>query len=340
MIQYRQGVQFQFRSTGRLYAFDIQTFLGVIVSAIVLFKVAGTITDYVAFYLICCGGQSAMLRRIRAGNVSKDEEVARVGMRAALAATQFRHFDANNDGRLTTEDLVRVFAMVDGVTLEKAHAIARRVLDHAEKKGDEGLTYKDFVTSSRRTSRAPLRHSKALRPVDGSGLKRWHRRRVGLVERCRQAYDDVKGGMMPVIEAQKADGTTPRAARGVGGTREPRRSRRRRAAPPPRPAPAIRADDAALPRAPLGRASAEHVRCIAARVGSSLRQRRGGGCPAGTAPFAWRAARWTPSLTPHLRVETGARAGRPRPSGRFPPPPARRTQAGSAEGDNRMRVRA
>ena len=146
VIQYRQGVQFQFRSTGRVYAFDVQYFIGVIVSAIVLFKVAATITDYVAFYLICCGGQSAMLRRIRAGNVSKDEEVARVGMRAALAATQFRHFDANNDGRLTTEDLVRVFAMVDGVTLEKAHAIARRVLDHAEKKGDEGLTYKDFVT--------------------------------------------------------------------------------------------------------------------------------------------------------------------------------------------------
>ena len=115
-------------------------------------------------------------RRIRAGNVSEDEEVARVGMRAALAATQFRHFDANNDGRLTTEDLVRVFAMVDGVTLEKAHAIARRVLDHAEKKGDEGLTYKDFVTQLEEdfSERHTFDHFlKQLRPVTtASSLKR------------------------------------------------------------------------------------------------------------------------------------------------------------------------
>jgi hypothetical protein len=244
VIQYRQGVQFQFRSTGRLYAFDFQTFIGVIVSAIVLFKVAGTITDYVAFYLICCGGQSAMLRRIRAGNVSKDEEVARVGMRAALAATQFRHFDANNDGRLTTEDLVRVFAMVDGVTLEKAHAIARRVLDHAEKKGDEGLTYKDFVTQLEEdfSERHTFDHFlKQLRPVTtASSLKRTSIS-GGLdaeVERCRQAYDDVKGGgMMPVIEAKKADGTTtpPKQRASVGGT--PQEPPPQPQAAPPQPPP-------------------------------------------------------------------------------------------------------
>ena len=197
MIQYRQGVQFQFRSTGRLYAFDIQTFLGVIVSAIVLFKVAGTITDYVAFYLICCGGQSAMLRRIRAGNVSKDEEVARVGMRAALAATQFRHFDANNDGRLTTEDLVRVFAMVDGVTLEQAHAIARRVLDHAEKKGDEGLTYKVRAQLEDFSERHTFDHFPSAPPVTtASSLKRTSIS-GGLdaeVERCRQACDTSRAG--------------------------------------------------------------------------------------------------------------------------------------------------
>ena len=244
VIQYRQGVQFQFRSTGRLYTFEIQYFVGVIVSAIVLFKVAGTITDYVAFYLICCGGQSAMLRRIRAGNVSKDEEVARVGMRAALAATQFRHFDANNDGRLTTEDLVRVFAMVDGVTLEKAHAIARRVLDHAEKKGDEGLTYKDFVTQLEEdfSERHTFDHFlKQLRPVtEASTLKRTSIS-GGLdaeVERCRQAYDDVKGGgMMPVIEAQKADGTTtpPKQRASVGGT--PQEPPPQPQAAPPQPPP-------------------------------------------------------------------------------------------------------
>lgn len=244
VIQYRQGVQFQFRSTGRVYAFDVQYFIGVIVSAIVLFKVAGTITDYVAFYLICCGGQSAMLRRIRAGNVSKDEEVARVGMRAALAATQFRHFDANNDGRLTTEDLVRVFAMVDGVTLEKAHAIARRVLDHAEKKGDEGLTYKDFVTQLEEdfSERHTFDHFlKQLRPVTtASSLKRTSIS-GGLdaeVERCRQAYDDVKGGgMMPVIEAQKADGTTtpPKQRASVGGT--PQEPPPQPQAAPPQPPP-------------------------------------------------------------------------------------------------------
>ena len=231
MIQYRQGVQFQFRSTGRLYAFDIQTFLGVIVSAIVLFKVAGTITDYVAFYLICCGGQSAMLRRIRAGNVSKDEEVARVGMRAALAATQFRHFDANNDGRLTTEDLVRVFAMVDGVTLEKAHAIARRVLDHAEKKGDEGLTYKDFVTQLEEDfERHTFDHFlKALRPVTtASSLKDEHQRRVGRRGRALPAYDDVKGRDDARHQAQKP--TAPPRRRSSARASAARRRSRRRAA--------------------------------------------------------------------------------------------------------------
>ena len=138
-----------------------------------------------------------MLRRIRAGNVSKDEEVARVGMRRPrrdavppLRREQRRPADDGGPGARLRDGRRRH---------SRRRTRSRRVLDHAEKKGDEGLTYKDFVTQLEEdfSERHTFDHFlKQLRPVTTAVALKRTSISGGLdaeVERCRQAYDDVKG---------------------------------------------------------------------------------------------------------------------------------------------------
>ena len=78
-----------------------------------------------------------MLRNKRQEIVSKKSEFAEIGMKAALAAASYRSFDPDNNGSIEAVDIVKVFAHVEGVSWEQAHAIAHMILADADT-SDEG----------------------------------------------------------------------------------------------------------------------------------------------------------------------------------------------------------
>ena len=88
-------------------------------------QVAKILTDIIVFNFLP-NGQSVVLRNKRLELVSKKSEFAEIGLKAALAAATYRSFDPDNNGSIEPEDIVRIFAHVDGVPWEKAHAIGER----------------------------------------------------------------------------------------------------------------------------------------------------------------------------------------------------------------------
>ena len=146
----RQGVLFLFSTTGLIFKFDPWVALGIFISSLVLLQLANLITDAVAFYLLP-GGQSTILRNKRQELVSKKSEFAELGMKAALAASNYRQFDPDNNGSIDPVDIVKVFAHVEDVTWEQAHSIAYMILEDADtddgKEGGQfGLSFHEFMT--------------------------------------------------------------------------------------------------------------------------------------------------------------------------------------------------
>lgn len=64
--------------------------------------------------------------------VTETSEFAELGMKAAIAATQFKIFDPDGNGKLSHADIAKIFARVDGVSAEKAYTIADLVMKSAD----------------------------------------------------------------------------------------------------------------------------------------------------------------------------------------------------------------
>lgn len=142
----RQGVVFQFHVSGAVYVFDWVYLLRVFIQGLVLLKVAKIATDAIVFNFLP-NGQSVVLRNKRLELVSKRSEFAEIGLKAALAAATYRSFDPDNNGSIEPEDIVRIFAHVDGVGWEKAHAIAHTIMNDADTGGTGiGLSYVEYMT--------------------------------------------------------------------------------------------------------------------------------------------------------------------------------------------------
>ena len=150
--RWRHGVLFQFHTAGQIYRFDFFYLLGVLVEAMVMMKLAAVAADAVAFYCLP-NGQSTVLRNKRQELVSKKSEFAEIGMKAALAAASYKHFDPDNNGSIEAVDIVKVFAHVEGVSWQQAHAIAHMILADADTSDDGevaggpgGLSYVEYMT--------------------------------------------------------------------------------------------------------------------------------------------------------------------------------------------------
>ena len=145
--KYRQGVLFSFTATGIVYVLNWTYLINTLIAGLVLLKFANTIADLHAFYGLP-GGTSTLLRNKRVEKVSKKSEFAEHGLRAALAAVEFRQFDTDANGFVEAEDVVRAFAKVEGVTAEQAHAIATAIFKDADvsEGGKVGtLDYAEFL---------------------------------------------------------------------------------------------------------------------------------------------------------------------------------------------------
>jgi len=151
--KWRQGILFQFTTSGKIYAANIFYLLAVFTSGLVMLKFANTITNLYAFN--CLGAESVVLRNKRVELASKKSEFAEIGMKAALAAATYPKFDRYCDGTIEAEDIARAFANVevDGAPLdwEVAYMIAKNILDDADTEPSfdgevPGLNYVEFMT--------------------------------------------------------------------------------------------------------------------------------------------------------------------------------------------------
>lgn len=144
--KYRQGVLFSFAAMGVVYVLEWTYLINTLIAGLVLLKFANTVADLHAFYLLP-NGTSVLLRNKRVEKVSKKSEFAEHGLRAALAAVEFRAFDTDANGFVEAEDVVRAFAKVEGVTAQQAHAVATAIFKDADTgTGSPGqLDYAEFV---------------------------------------------------------------------------------------------------------------------------------------------------------------------------------------------------
>ena len=228
--QARHGVLFQFHTSGKVYKFDVFFLLQVLVSAAVMLKLANVLTDAVAFYCLP-GGQSTVLRNKRQEIVSKKSEFAEIGMKAALAAASYRSFDPDNNGSIEAVDIVKVFAHVEGVSWEQAHAIAHMILADADTSdegeaegGPPGLSYVEYMTCLEGDAIDFDKFLKALH----------YKKDAPDRDECRLAFEEVRASLPPVQRGGGAatDGALPPAA--------------------PMPPPAAAADGAAAAAAAAG----------------------------------------------------------------------------------------
>ena len=169
VTRYRQGIQFNFEATGKIYYFEITFFVNTILLSLVLLANVNVVTDFVAFYCMP-GGHSTTLRAHRFEQVSKASRFAELGMKTALAAISYRDFDSHNNQVIQPEDFVRVLGRVNTelraaegqgtpgrrssvsggevfITFEKAYALALAVLDDADITGSRSLDFFEYMNS-------------------------------------------------------------------------------------------------------------------------------------------------------------------------------------------------
>jgi len=125
---YRQGVVFQFRSSGIFYIIEWMYVLNMLIQGLVLMAAAKTITNFIAMFL---HPKASMIRNACIKEYSFSGRFAEIGMKAALAAQQFERLDEDFDNHLDLTDLVATYARIGGVTFEQAYAIAHLVMHTA-----------------------------------------------------------------------------------------------------------------------------------------------------------------------------------------------------------------
>jgi len=129
--RYRQGVVFDLVTVGLVARFDIAQFVLRLAVAISLLAAAKTLTETIGYQFVSPGIRK-MLQNKAYEPVTETSEFAELGMKAAIAATQFRLFDPDGNGKLDLADIAKVFANVEGVSADKAYAIASVVMQGAD----------------------------------------------------------------------------------------------------------------------------------------------------------------------------------------------------------------
>jgi Ca2+-binding EF-hand superfamily protein len=166
-----------------------------------MLKMANLATDAVAFYCLP-NGQSTVLRNKRQELVSKRSEFAEIGMKAALAAANYRAFDPDNNGLIEAVDIVKVFAHVEGVSWSQAHAIAHMILADADTSdagetegGPGGLDFIEFMTCLEGDAINFDQFLKNVEPVRDATDE----------GECRDAFDEVRASLPQVQKGGAKD---------------------------------------------------------------------------------------------------------------------------------------
>ena len=158
--RYKQGITVHLTSSGVIYSFDPFYFVNVMVAGLVLLGLASTVADFFAFWCLG-GGQSTVLRNKQCEKVSKRSEFAETGLKAVIAAQQFKLLDPDGNGAVEAVDLVKALAGVESaetkegssqpfITHAQAHAIATAIMrdadDDKNSKSAGSLDFAEFMT--------------------------------------------------------------------------------------------------------------------------------------------------------------------------------------------------
>ena len=130
---YRQGIIFQFRTTGKLFRMDWYFFFNTVISGLVLLSTAKSATAMYACYL---APNAPMIKTRTREQFKLEHRLADIGLKAALAISEFRELDSDGDGQLQPEELTRAYARIPGVTFEQAFAITNLVIATGDTFGD------------------------------------------------------------------------------------------------------------------------------------------------------------------------------------------------------------
>lgn len=112
--RYAYGIQFQFVFSGTMGTFDYNAFINAIVQGLVLIGVAGTITSFIAQYML--GTRSKLYRSNMCTDVNFRREYARFTAQALVAAYVFKAYDQDGSGFLEKSEVFKQLKYIFGAS--------------------------------------------------------------------------------------------------------------------------------------------------------------------------------------------------------------------------------
>lgn len=120
--RYAYGIQFQFVFSGAMGTFDYNAFINAIVQGLVLIGVAGTITSFIAQYLL--GTRSKLYRSNMRTDVNFRREYARFTAQALVAAYVFKAYDQDGSGFLDKSEVFKQLKYVFGASATRKETLS------------------------------------------------------------------------------------------------------------------------------------------------------------------------------------------------------------------------
>ena len=131
--RYRQGVVVSFVTVGHVMQFDIKQLVLQLVIGLSLLAAAKGVTESIG-YMVCVDKVTkAMIKAKAKERITATSEFAELGMKAAIAATQYATFDPDGNRKIDLVDIASVFAKVEGITPLQAYTVADMVMLGADK---------------------------------------------------------------------------------------------------------------------------------------------------------------------------------------------------------------
>lgn len=130
--RYRQGVVFRFKGVGSVLTFDFMQLVSMLVQVMALLKLAAVIVEQFAINWFLPPAVSTTLKKKKNERITATSELAALGLRAAIGATQYNLLDPNGNRRIETLELANAFAPIEGVSARQAYEIAQLVTSSAD----------------------------------------------------------------------------------------------------------------------------------------------------------------------------------------------------------------
>jgi len=126
LLRYSQGAVFKFTSKGFIYRVDATALMNLFTNFIVLLGLTSTVTSFVAKYL---WRDRKMIRNKSEERLAVGTRLAEIAIKAVTYAATFGNLEKTGDGKVTSDDLVKVFNKAGApFTPQEAKAMATMII--------------------------------------------------------------------------------------------------------------------------------------------------------------------------------------------------------------------